>query len=361
MTSPSPARQGPAQPVALVTDDPSLAQAVQALSGAAGVAVQVVPQVSGAAAVRLVLIGADRVAELAAEGGGAGGGEGARGAVEVVVVCRGRPPEEVWPAALALGARHVVELPTGESWLLDRLLDAGSAPATGRVVAVIGGRGGAGATTLATALAVSAARAGAGVPTLIDLDPLGAGLDLLLGAESEPGLRWEDLAGARGRLQPGLIADGLPRACGLRFLTWGRRRGDCPAGAAGAVLDAARREGPLVVLDLPRRLGAVTELALGAVDDLVLVVPAEIRATAAASHLLSFVSPRVGAVRLVVRGPAPSGLSARAVADALELPLAGVLRPEPGLAGDLDRGVAPPVRHRGPLATLCRRLLEEVA
>jgi hypothetical protein len=62
----------------------------------------------------------------------------------------------------------------------------------------------------------------------------------------------------------------------------------------------------------------------------------------------------------VVRGPAPTGLPAEAVADALGLPLAGSLRPEPGLAAALDRGDVPPVRPRGPLAALSAQLLASV-
>jgi hypothetical protein len=66
----------------------------------------------------------------------------------------------------------------------------------------------------------------------------------------------------------------------------------------------------------------------------------------------------VGDVRLVVRGPAPAGLTGELVADTLGLPLAGWLRPEPGLARTLERGDPPAASGRGPLATLCRDLLD---
>jgi CO dehydrogenase nickel-insertion accessory protein CooC1 len=62
-----------------------------------------------------------------------------------------------------------------------------------------GGRGGAGASVLATALALTASRLDR--PTmLVDADPYGGGLDLVLGAEKTGGLRWPDLAGTRGRV-----------------------------------------------------------------------------------------------------------------------------------------------------------------
>jgi hypothetical protein len=61
----------------------------------------------------------------------------------------------------------------------------------------------------------------------------------------------------------------------------------------------------------------------------------------------------------VVRGPAPTGLSALSICTALDLPLAGLLSPEPRLKAALDRGEPPGVRSRGPLARFCRELLEQ--
>src|SRR2546421_294935 len=80
-----------------------------------------------------------------------------------------------------------------EPWLVDRIADAAEGigePAL--TIGVVGGRGGAGASTLACALAVTAARSGHRT-MLIDGDPLGGGLDVLLGGERAGGLRWPDL------------------------------------------------------------------------------------------------------------------------------------------------------------------------
>ncbi len=151
------------------------------------------------------------------------------------------------------------------------------------------------------------------------------------------------------------------RRGGVRFLTW--HRDDVAAvgdAAAHAVIEAAAREGDLVVLDLPRRLDEVTRTALRLADRILLVVPAEVRAAAAAGRLAAEVETLTGDLRIVVRGPAPTGLAAEAVADALDLPLAGRLRAEPGLAAALDRGLIPPIRPRGPLATFCRHLTADV-
>jgi hypothetical protein len=63
---------------------------------------------------------------------------------------------------------------------------------------------------------------------------------------------------------------------------------------------------------------------------------------------------------VVVRGPAPGGLRAKDVAQAIGLPLAGSLRPEPRLAAGLERGEPPARDGEGPLAALCQRILDEL-
>src|SRR5689334_5699203 len=111
----------------------------------------------------------------------------------VLVVVRAEPPPHVWRHAVAIGAAHVVSLPDGETWLVRVLAEAAEALTAGRrrgaAVAVVGGCGGAGASVFAAALAVTAVRRGERA-LLVDCDPLGGGLDLVLGAEQVAGLRW---------------------------------------------------------------------------------------------------------------------------------------------------------------------------
>jgi hypothetical protein len=99
---------------------------------------------------------------------------------------------------------------------------------------------------------------------------------------------------------------------------------------------------------------------LEAADRVLLVVPAELRAAAAAARVAATVGPHCPDISVVVRGPAPSDLTAADVARALGLPLAGALRPEPGLARGLEHGDPPASAGRGPLATLCRHILSDV-
>lgn len=279
----------------------------------------------------------------------------------VVLLGRDFDDAGVWQQAVAVGAEHVVFLPEAEDWLAGCFADAaeGGAP-DGVVVAVIGGRGGAGATTAAVALAVTAARAGRRA-LLVDGDPLGGGLDLVLGGECDAGLRWPDLVATRGRVPAAALTAALPQMEGVSVLSWDRARADAvPVEALETVLAAGRRACDLVVVDLPRVLDDAARLALAVAGTTLLVVPTEVRAAAAASCVAASVGALAADLRLVARGPSPSGLSGDQVARALGLPLVADLRAEPGIDLALERGQAPGSRGRGPLAVACGRLLDEL-
>jgi secretion/DNA translocation related CpaE-like protein len=342
----------------LVTAEPLLLDELLRLCAAAGVEPQVAHDEVAArqawADAPLVLLGDDVAARLA----------GVRVARRGRLVMVGLDPNSsaAWDLAVSLGADGVAFLPSAQSWLLDRLADAGDGPGAvdGITLAVVGGRGGAGASTLAAALSVVAA--GDGVPTMIvDVDPLGGGIDMLLGREDEAGVRWPDLAFADGRLSGESLRLALPCAGRLTMLSCGRGESlPVPVEPARAVLDAARRSHDLVVVDLPRSLDRVTEHVLSVATMTLLVVPAEVRATAAAGRVAIGVGLLSGDLRVVVRGPSPGGLTGELVADRLGLPLAGWMEAEPDLAAALEHGRAPGTDRRGPLATLSRALLADV-
>ncbi|MGH3936039.1 MAG: hypothetical protein ACRDS1_13875, partial [Pseudonocardiaceae bacterium] len=122
----------------------------------------------------------------------------------------GEPDPAVWRCAVAVGAEHVVELPDAEAWLVGALADAVESPAVpGRVLAVLGGRGGAGASVFAVAVAVAAVESGRHA-LLVDCDALGGGLDLAMGAEDAEGLRWPGLALGGGRVPAAALHAALP-------------------------------------------------------------------------------------------------------------------------------------------------------
>lgn len=262
-----------------------------------------------------------------------------------------------------LGFEQVVQLPAEERLLGARLarLDPEAAPtSTARTIAVIGGCGGAGASVLAAALARTAAQRASAL--LVEVDQLGAGADLLLGAEDEPGLRWPDLGSARGRLLPGSLSDALPTIDGLHVLatTAAADPGGqpIPGPAMAAVLDAARSEFATVVLDLPRHLDEAAGAAVRSADVVLVVLPIQLFATASARRLSLVLRPMAPDLRLVLRGPAAGKITPESIRTALGLPLAGLLRSEPRLTAALERGEPPGLRSHGPLARLCRVLLD---
>jgi secretion/DNA translocation related CpaE-like protein len=201
---------------------------------------------------------------------------------------------------------------------------------------------------------------------LVDCDALGGGLDLALGAENMNGLRWSGLALGGGRVPAAALHAALPAphlgARGvLTVLSYDRPDYDRPdpgpdGVAVRAVCQAGRRAGETVVCDVPRHPCEPGTAALETADLAVLVVPAEVRACAAAATVAARVLRYGVALQLVVRGPAPGGITPDDVSRALELPLLAAMRPQPGLAGALDRG-AVPGRSRGPLATAARQVL----
>ncbi|MCX5559466.1 septum site-determining protein Ssd [Streptomyces sp. NBC_00038] len=340
-----PAAEGRQGGPLIVTEDAELLDDLLRLCAAAGARPEVhhgVPEHRGRwEAAPLVLVGDDAARRV----------RGAARRRGVVLVGRDQDDSEVWRRAVEIGADHVLMLPDGEQWLVDRIADV--AEGVGRpalTVGVLGGRGGAGASTLACALAVTSAREGRRT-LLVDADPLGGGLDVLLGGEGVEGLRWPAFAASRGRVGGGALEESLPELHALRVLSWDR--GDSvaiPPQAVRAVLAAARRRGGAVVVDLPRRIDEGVAEALAQLDLGVLVVPADLRAIAAAGRVASSVGMVLRDLRVAVRGPYAPGLDDREVARLLGLPLVGEVPVEPPL---LDGGVPPGASPRGPLARFC--------
>jgi secretion/DNA translocation related CpaE-like protein len=341
----------------VVTADPDLLDDVLRLAAAGSAEVHVAVDPASArpawTAAPFVVLGADAAAGCVRAG--------LAGRAAVILVGRAAGSEPPWHYAEALRAEHVAVLPAAEAWLVDRFADhATGSPARGRVVAVLGGRGGAGASVLATALAVTAHRQGFDT-LLVDADPLGGGVDLVLGWERMRGLRWPELVDARGRVNPPALVGALPGRGSLAVLSFDRSELDAvPVEAMAAALDAGRRGRDLVVVDLPRRLDEPSLIALTAADRAYVVVPAELRACVAARRIVAVASAHCPALAAVVRIPAPAGVEPGEVADALGIPLAGVLRTEARLARDLEVGHAPAGSGRGPLADLCRLLLADM-
>jgi secretion/DNA translocation related CpaE-like protein len=337
----------------LITDAADLLDDLLRLAAAGGVTVDAVPDAEPArrywAHAPLVVIGSDLAAACLA----------ARLPRRRDVVLVGDDEDDdIWDTAVRLGADHVVYLPEAEVWLVNLFARAND-PQRRRTVmiGVVGGRGGAGATSLAIALAMTGLRRGLRT-VLVDADPLGGGIDLALGVEALPGPRWPDVAAARGTVEHRAPATELPFAGDLPVLSWDRvKMPVLPPPAMIALLTSARSVADLIIVDLPRSSDPGAEAALRMCGTTLLLVPAEVRATAAAGRVCATATRHCTDVRAVVRVPGPGGLTPVAVADALGVPLGGVIRTEPGLAEAQERGEPPGVRRRGPLARFCAHFL----
>lgn len=273
----------------------------------------------------------------------------------VLVLTSGDPAPPTWAAAIEVGAGQVLRLPAREEDLVRELAEAGESlrdgANRGAVAAVIGGRGGAGASLFAFALARTAVDA-----MLVDLDPWGGGIDLLVGAETTPGVRWPDLALQGGRLNWSAMCAALPRHRGITVLSGTRHDCELDARAVHSVIDAGRRGDVTVVCDLPRRLTDATQIALETADLVVVVSSCDVRACAAAATMIpviAAINPNVG---LVVRGPSPGGLRADEVAEIAGAPLLASMRPHPRMVEQIELGGLR-LPRRSALAAAARRVL----
>lgn len=340
----------PAAAVLALVDQPTLREDVDRVAAAAAVRVVHAHRPSS----RAVWMSAPLVV-LDADAAGRCAHDGLPRRDRIFLVSAAEPAGDDWKVAVSVGAQRVIRLPDQEVELIDAFTTAsqgiGSNAHRGAVVATIGGCGGAGASLFAAALAQAAPQS-----LLIDTDPWGGGLDLAMGTEGAPGLRWQDLTLRDGRLGFDALHAALPQRRGVTVLSGGRHGAEIEAGPLSAVIDAGRRAGVAVVCDVPRRSSPAVEVALASADLVVTLVPADVRAAAAAGALTGWVrtvNPNVG---LVVRGPAPGGLRAADIAATVGLPVVAAMRPQPGLADALERGGLR-MRARSPLARAAAAVL----
>ena len=233
------------------------------------------------------------------------------------------PCEKAWPLAVAMGADHVLTLPEASSFLVTRLVPQVTRRTRAPVLAVAGARRGCGTSTLAAATASAASQAGRST-MLVDMDGFGGGLDLLLGWERTPGLRWADLANMSGPFDPDKLKTGLPASHGLTLLSHSRdgvRSIGCDQLAA--VLDAGRQAHELVVLDLPRPGYRPAPHLDGGDNLLVVLVPGELRAVTAARQVIGVYAGVAEQACLVTRTPSAAKLSNEQIAHAVAAPVIG--------------------------------------
>lgn len=235
--------------------------------------------------------------------------------------------------------------------------------ATATCLMLVPAVGGAGASIAAAASALVLSRERP--ICLVDADALAGGIDLVLGMETEPGLRWQDFSAADGRLDGAALYEALPscpRSPALKVLTWTRSRTPETAYnhvSAATKFDSADRPGRTdrpddvrhiastisclihagitVIVDCPKQVEYVTTLGALA-DDVVIVLPTSVRAIAAGGHLASVCAQAGFTPNLVVRCQQHRDISVEEVEYALDLPIVGEIEYCKKLAHEIDVG-----------------------
>lgn len=277
------------------------------------------------------------------------------------VVVVGLEGEETgaWTAAAQSGADRVAILPQAAAWLAEHLGMLQRAEEAGTVVGVLGAAGGVGASSISCWLA--AAAASREIRTLlVDGDPLGGGLEVALGAEAHPGVRWPDLGEVRGTLNPDQLIHALPSVGGFSLLSMGTEPpspGILASAAVPPILEAARAAFDLTVVDVARGWSADGSM-LPYCQSVLLVVPGRVRAISGARATVAQLQPLP--VQAVIRGPLGPNLDPGRVADAIGLPAAGYLPHFRSATGEENQGrVLPLVRHRA-VRSFSRGVLDAV-
>lgn len=288
------------------------------------------------------------------DGAGVGRGPGGARVVRVVADRDGVDDDKAIP------------LPSRTGDLVARLMAPIPSRYGGQLV-VVGAVGGGGASTLAAALAVRAARSRRTL--LMETDPRGTGVDLVLGIEGEPGLRVEDVRAELGGPDPDALWAAVPRPL-PELGVLARSRTPAETGSPGAgdggsrdggsgAARSHRGAGGLVVVDAGDPAGAGLVIGEG---EVVVVTRADLPGAVAADRVVREVSGAVLVVRTGRGDPLHAADVARFVGAErwYVLPeLAGVRRAvgSGGLVEALDRGRGGRVRG---LASVADAVLREV-
>ncbi|MGI8578401.1 MAG: septum site-determining protein Ssd [Nocardioidaceae bacterium] len=342
-------------PPLIITADQDLLDGLLRLCAAAAVTPQVISDAAKARAgwwqASAIVVGEDRADDIARLGLSRRDG--------VALVSNRLESPRLWQQGIAVRADHVVVLPADQSWLIEWLsnaVDGGDRQAT--TVSLIGARGGAGASTFAAALALTAAKRRMRA-LLIDADPLAGGIELVLGCEQDQGLRWPEVAATQGRVSASAFRSALPEIDGLAVLSWdlGDQLHTDPD-TMRSMLSAGQRGAELVVVDLPRRLDDAASEALLGSDVLLMVITCDVRAVAGANRMLAMLRTRCADIRLVARRLSSSDLSSEAIGSTVRLPVAGCVPSRRAVERAVNEGLGP--LGRSGLERACGAVLDDV-
>ncbi len=195
---------------------------------------------------------------------------------------------------------------------------------------------------LVAALAVAAQPS-----VIVDLDVLGGGIELTLGIESTPGVRWSGLHAEGGRIDPVALREGLPRWADVAVLSCDR--GSIEPAAVASVLAAARQLGSTVV-ELGRADTAARRVAVERCDLIVLLARGSVPGVAGARRMRAAIESAAGRPvcwRLVC---AEGAVSSKRISHVVGIEAAVALPADRALAASADHGVDGRLLRRATLA-----------
>ncbi|GMA38309.1 hypothetical protein [Mobilicoccus caccae] len=215
-----------------------------------------------------------------------------------------------------------------------------------RVISVVGTAGGVGASVLTAALASRASHLGAAV-VAVDARPFGGGLDVVLGADEEPGLRWRDLADAAGPVEGAEVFGRLPLAGRCGVLSFDRDEPLIPSPEAlTCLVGALGRVSDIVLIDAPRA-GEVWEAEVADLSDEVIAVTGyTIPALAAAAASLAHLDLVHDGLWLACRTDRETADLPDAITRRFDIPLLGAVPTDARVPTALREGRPPPGRGR---------------
>ena len=195
---------------------------------------------------------------------------------------------------------------------------------------------------------------------------------MVFGLDHVRGVRWPEVLGARGELDPALLIADLPRERDVVVMSHGRDRPVVvPAEADAAVLDALANGTDVVLIDAGRPTPVTVSSGAGGsagaapsdvrfptvagADDVILLVDATPQSLAAATVIAEAI-PEAPTWWLAQRSTRASAHLPETVQAALDLPLAAVVGHDPRCATSLLDGVVP--GRRGPLAKAAAQIVQ---
>lgn len=224
----------------------------------------------------------------------------------------------------------------------------------GVVLCFIGAAGGAGTSTVAAAVAQTAAEESE--PVLVDAHRYSGGLDLLLGVEETPGARWGDIDIGEGSVDRGQVRQALPAAdSGVAVLTGARSAVAVPGFSPGELdrVVTVLGTGGLTVVDAP------PDGLPNRCDYAFIVTPAEVRGAAAAALIAAQCRAANTPAGIVVRHRGWSGLTAEEMAHVAKTDVVAEVKHMPKLVRATEVAGLPGRLPR-PLATAARSILAVV-